>query len=120
MFETFAEFFPVLDGAVTGVTVLARGEVRPDVGTLYFPVSPVDGVSLIPEAQWNLFARAPEAGAQPNRELFPTGEENSQNGGQASGCAPEAGAQPNCGALPNCAESLMGEENSQNGRPGVR
>ena len=42
---------PVLDGVVTGVTVLARGEVRPDVGTLYFPVSPVDGVSLLPESR---------------------------------------------------------------------
>ena len=50
---------PVLDGVITGVTVLARGEVRPDVGTLYFPVSPVDGVSLLPESRWGLLSRAP-------------------------------------------------------------
>ena len=48
MFEKFAEFFPARDGAVTGVTVLARGEMRPDVGTPSFPVSPVGGVSLLP------------------------------------------------------------------------
>ena len=42
---------PVLDGVVTGVTVLARGEGRPAVGTLSFPVSPVDGVSLLPESR---------------------------------------------------------------------
>ena len=46
MFEKFAEFFPV--------------------GTLYFPVSPVDGVSLLPESRWGLLSCAPEAGAQPN------------------------------------------------------
>ena len=58
---------PVLDGVVTGVTVLARGEVRPDVGTLYFPVPLTNGVSLLPESRWGLLSCAPEAGAQPNR-----------------------------------------------------
>ena len=57
--------FPVRDGAVTGVTVLARGEVRPDVGTLYFPVSPVDGVSLLPESRRGLLSGAPGTGAPP-------------------------------------------------------
>ncbi len=46
--------FPYRDGCLTGVTVLARGEVRPDVGTLYFPVPVTNGVSLLPEARWNL------------------------------------------------------------------
>ena len=92
MFETFAERIPVLDGVITGVTVLARGEVRPDVGTLYFPVSPVDGVSLLPESRWGLLSRAPEAGAQPNREETPTGAENLQDGVLALDCAPAPGA----------------------------
>ncbi len=46
--------FPYRDGCLTGVTVFARGEVRPDVGTLYFPVPITNGVSLLPEARWNL------------------------------------------------------------------
>ena len=99
--------FPYRDGVLTGVTVLARGEVRPDVGTLYFPVSPVDGVSLLPEARWGLLSRAPEAGAQPNCGGSPAGA--SQDGGLSFGCAPEAGAQPNCGVF------LAGEEDSQDG-----
>ncbi len=48
--------FPYRDGCLTGVTVFARGEVRPDVGTLYFPVPVTNGVSLLPEARWNLLA----------------------------------------------------------------
>ncbi|MDD6029519.1 MAG: hypothetical protein PUE68_01730, partial [Kiritimatiellae bacterium] len=82
--------FLVRDGAVTGVTVLARGELRPDVGTLYFPVSPVDGVSLLPEARWSLLSRAPGTGAQPNCGGSPAGA--SQDGGLSFGCAPAPGA----------------------------
>ena len=48
------------DGFLTGVTVLARGEVRPDVGTLYYPVPFTNGVSLLPEARWGLL---PNGGA---------------------------------------------------------
>ena len=36
---------PWKGGFLTGVTVFARGEVRPDVGTLYFPVPVTNGVS---------------------------------------------------------------------------
>lgn len=46
--------FPYRDGVLEGVTVFARGEVRPDVGTLYFPTPITNGVSLLPEARWNL------------------------------------------------------------------
>ena len=73
--------FPVRDGALTGLTVLARGEIRPDVGTLYFPVPLTNGLSLLPRSRWDLLARAPEAGAQPN------------GGEPASGGAPVPGAQ---------------------------
>jgi len=52
--------FPYRDGALDGVTVLARGEVRPDVGTLYFPAPLTNGVSLLPEARWGLL---PDGGA---------------------------------------------------------
>ncbi len=48
--------FSYRDGHLTGVTVLARGEVRPDVGTLYFPVPITNGVSLLPEARWHLLS----------------------------------------------------------------
>lgn len=47
-------YFPYRDGILGGVTVFACGEVRPDVDTLYFPVPPVNGISLLPEAQWRL------------------------------------------------------------------
>ena len=47
-------YFPYRDGVLEGVTVFARGEVRPDVGTLYFPTPITNGVSLLPEARWNL------------------------------------------------------------------
>ena len=47
-------------GVLTGVTVLARGEVRPDIGTLYYPVPVTNGVSLLPEARWGLL---PNGGA---------------------------------------------------------
>ena len=47
-------------GYLTGVTVLARGEVRPDVGTLYFPVPLTNGVSLLPEARWGMLSHAEE------------------------------------------------------------
>ncbi len=40
--------FPYRDGCLTGVTVFVRGEVRPDIGTLYFPVPVTNGVSLLP------------------------------------------------------------------------
>ena len=40
---------PWKGGFLTGVTVFARGEVRPDVGTLYYPVPLTNGVSLLPE-----------------------------------------------------------------------
>ena len=46
--------FPYRDGFLTGVTVFARGEVRPDVGTLHFPVPVAEGVSLLPEARWGV------------------------------------------------------------------
>ncbi len=48
--------FPYRDGCLTGVTVFARGEVRPDIGTLYFPMPVTNGVSLLPEARWSLLA----------------------------------------------------------------
>ena len=47
-------------GVLTGVTVFARGEVRPDVGTLYFPVPLTNGVSLLPEARWGMLSHAEE------------------------------------------------------------
>ncbi|MGN0887922.1 MAG: hypothetical protein ACI4UY_03475, partial [Kiritimatiellia bacterium] len=47
-------------GVLTGVTVFARGEVRPDVGTLYFPVPLTNGVSLLPEARWGMLPHAEE------------------------------------------------------------
>ena len=47
-------------GYLTGVTVLARGEVRPDVGTLYYPVVVTNGVSLLPEARWGMLSHAEE------------------------------------------------------------
>ena len=47
-------------GVLTGVTVFARGEVRPDVGTLYYPVPVTNGVSLLPEARRGLL---PNGGA---------------------------------------------------------
>ena len=78
--------FPCRDGVLTGVTVLACGEVRPDVGTLYFPVSPVDGVSLLPESRWGLLSCAPEADAQPHCGVFLAGEEDSQDGGLSFIC----------------------------------
>ena len=40
--------------------MLVRGEVRPDVGTPYFPVPVTNGVSLLPEARWGLL---PDGGA---------------------------------------------------------
>ena len=78
--------FPYRDGVLTGVTVLARGEVRPDVGTLYFPVPRANGVSLLPESRWGLLSCAPEAGAQPNCGVFLAGEEDSQDGGLSFIC----------------------------------
>ncbi|MGN0887926.1 MAG: hypothetical protein ACI4UY_03495, partial [Kiritimatiellia bacterium] len=45
-------------GFLTGVTVLARGEVRPDIGTLYYPVPVTNGVSLLPEARWGMLSHA--------------------------------------------------------------
>ncbi|MGN0888907.1 MAG: hypothetical protein ACI4UY_08520, partial [Kiritimatiellia bacterium] len=45
-------------GVLTGVTVFARGEVRPDVGTLYFPIPLTNGVSLLPEARWGMLSHA--------------------------------------------------------------
>ena len=78
--------FPYRDGVLTGVTVLARGEVRPDVGTLYFPVPRANGVSLLPESRWGLLSCAPEAGAQPHCGVFLAGEEDSQDGGLSFIC----------------------------------
>ncbi|MGN0888776.1 MAG: hypothetical protein ACI4UY_07845 [Kiritimatiellia bacterium] len=52
--------FPYRDDALDGVTVFACGEVRPDVGTLYFPIPITNGVSLLPEARWGLL---PNGGA---------------------------------------------------------
>ena len=52
--------FPYRDGALDGVTVFACGEVRPDVGTLYFPIPITNGVSLLPEARWG---QLPNGGA---------------------------------------------------------
>ena len=45
-------------GVLTGVTVFARGEVRPDIGTLYYPVPVTNGVSLLPEARWGMLSHA--------------------------------------------------------------
>lgn len=42
--------FPYRGGVLRGVTVLARGEVRPDAGSRYFPVPFPEGVSLLPES----------------------------------------------------------------------
>ena len=49
---------PCRDGFIEGVTVFARGEVRPDVGTLYYPVPLTNGVSLLPEARWGMLSHA--------------------------------------------------------------
>ena len=52
--------FPWAGGTLTGVTVLARGEVRPGARTRFFPVPLPGGVSLLPEARWGLL---PDGGA---------------------------------------------------------
>ena len=52
--------FPWAGGTLTGVTVLARGEVRPGARTRFFPVPLPEGVSLLPEARWGLL---PDGGA---------------------------------------------------------
>ncbi len=52
--------FPWVGGTLAGVTVLARGEVRPDARTRFFPVPLPGGVSLLPEARWGLL---PDGGA---------------------------------------------------------
>ena len=52
--------FPWAGGALAGVTVLARGEVRPDARTRFFPVPLPGGVSLLPEARWGFL---PDGGA---------------------------------------------------------
>ena len=46
--------FPWAGGTLAGVTVLARGEARPDARTRFFPVPLPGGVSLLPEARWGL------------------------------------------------------------------
>ena len=51
--------FPYAGGALTGVTVLARGEVRPNARTTFFPVPLTNGVSLLPMARWNLTGGEP-------------------------------------------------------------
>lgn len=52
--------FPWAGGTLAGVTVLARGEARPDARTRFFPVPLPGGVSLLPEARWGLL---PDGGA---------------------------------------------------------
>ncbi len=52
--------FPWAGGALAGVTVLARGVVRPGARTRFFPVPLPGGVSLLPEARWGLL---PDGGA---------------------------------------------------------
>ena len=44
--------FPCRGGFIEGVTVLARGEVRIDARTPYFPVPIAEGVSLLPMSRW--------------------------------------------------------------------
>ena len=44
-----------------GVTVLSWGEIRPDVGTLFYPRPFPENFSLLPRARWGLL---PEAGAR--------------------------------------------------------
>ena len=52
--------FPIRGDFINGVTVFARGEVRPDVGMPHFPVPVTNGVSLLPQSRWNLL---PHGGA---------------------------------------------------------
>ena len=52
--------FPWAGGTLAGVTVLARGEARPDARTRFFPVPLRGGLSLLPEARWGLL---PDGGA---------------------------------------------------------
>ena len=52
--------FPWAGGTLAGVTVLARGEARPDARTRFFPGPLPGGVSLLPEARWGLL---PDGGA---------------------------------------------------------
>lgn len=47
-------FFPYRDGTLTGISVFARGEIRPNVRTKYFPVPITNGLSLLPESRWSI------------------------------------------------------------------
>jgi hypothetical protein len=51
--------FPCRGGFVEGVTVLARGEVRIDARTPYFPVPIAEGVSLLPMSRWGAATNHP-------------------------------------------------------------
>ena len=62
--------FPIRGDFINGVTVFARGEVRPDVGTPHFPVLITNGVSLLPQARWNLL---PHGGASVFRHAVTNG-----------------------------------------------
>ena len=55
-----APFMRLPFGTLAGVTVLARGEARPDARIRFFPVPLSGGVSLLPEARWGLL---PDGGA---------------------------------------------------------
>lgn len=62
--------FPYRGGVLRGVTVLARGEVRPDAGSRYFPVPFQEGVSLLPESRLGLL---PGGGASVFRHAVTAG-----------------------------------------------
>ncbi|MBR6733181.1 MAG: hypothetical protein IKL96_02150 [Kiritimatiellae bacterium] len=46
--------FPWRDGIMNGITVLSRGEIRPDVRTRYFPQPFEEPLAVVPSFNWNL------------------------------------------------------------------